>query len=91
MSNLTNAERETHFNQTAEERIAGVWHIYTDDPHWLKRLAQLDIPCEEDAGSEGKHFTLETSVGTVSIRAKRQVSDRERARLAAQLKRGREK
>ena len=35
---LSPAERETHISQSADERSAGFWHVYSDDPYWIKRF-----------------------------------------------------
>jgi hypothetical protein len=34
-------EMETAITQTAEDRARGVWHVYSDDPYWQRRLDEL--------------------------------------------------
>lgn len=53
---LTNEERETHFNMTGDDH--GRWHIFTDDPFWLRRLDKCKgAECIRAVG-EGKEYTL---------------------------------
>jgi len=82
---LPKEEQETHFSQTAEERIAGIWHVYTDDPIWLRKLDRMDAEDVEVESHGGKHYVFKKLYGSVSFRAKRKVSDKTRANLAEHL------
>lgn len=92
MNNLSRSEQETHFNQTAEDRINGILHIYSDDPAWLKKIDALaqksgGIECVGVESHGGKHYRVETSAVTLSLRPKRKVSDATRERMRELRKR----
>lgn len=90
---LTREEAETHINFTHQERIDGIIWVYTEDPVIIRRCEELDG--FEDMGAEygvslpSRLFRSLNGDVTVSFRAKRHVSDKERIRLATQLAKSR--
>jgi len=80
MATLTNEERETHLNQTADDR--STWELFSDDPVMIARIDKLGIvgiPV-----GEGKCYTLDKS--QVSIRKKRTpMSDEQREAAASRF------
>ncbi len=81
MVELSNAERETHISQCADNRA--MWEIYTDDPVWQARLQKLGIEPFKTIG-EGMWCTVPAA--QVAIRkAKRKLTEAESARLAERL------
>ena len=55
--NLTNAERETHFNIVADNR--GEVEVSTDDPVWRRKLDKYFTPVEE-LGFGGARYIIPT-------------------------------
>lgn len=81
MSNeLSNAERETHLNMTADDR--STWIVFTDDPVMMRKL---DVVAESaKAVGAGKEYRLRAD--QVLIRkGKRFVSDEIRRKSAERL------
>lgn len=81
MSNLSNAERETHINMTAEDRSK--WTVFTDDPVMIRKLDKI-AKCTGKHG-EGKYYELEKA--QVSLRKKRVLTAAQRAELRERGKR----
>lgn len=97
---LTREEQETHFSQTAQDRIDGVWHIYTDDLVWIGKIDKLleracskgleGTQCEKVESHGMMQYRLQSTALQAGLRLKRQVSEEDRARIAEQLRRGRD-
>lgn len=85
---LSRDEMETHFSQTAAERIAGTWHVYTDDPFWIRRMdgradrVSADDVTVSDASHGGRHYEFLHGSINVGIRLKRQMTDAQRDQVA---------
>lgn len=56
---LSRNEQETHISQTAEDRIAGHWYIYSDDPVHMRRLDEIAEFVREEG--QGKHYRLQNN------------------------------
>jgi len=80
MNNLSNEERESHFNMVANDR--SVYEVFSDDP---VVVARLDKICEAYKVTDtGKHYHLPAN--QVSLRKPpKPMSEARRAKLAAQL------
>ena len=81
MTALTNAERETHLNMTADNR--GVWEIASDDPVMQRRIEAVGAALIRQRG-ETKFYTLPAD--QVTIRRKRELSSEQRAALSERAK-----
>ena len=80
---LTNEERETHLNMTADDR--GVWIVYSDDPVMIARLERIGAKLTENAPDGiGRHYALSTDQ-VLLRKGKRQLSDATRGGMAARL------
>lgn len=55
MSRLELAEREIAFSQSALDRRAGVWHVWTNDPYWFRRLATIGAEVVRDSGASKEY------------------------------------
>ena len=73
MTNLTNEERETLFNQTADDH--SIWAVATNDPMWIARIEKLGFAPTKIRG-ETRWYSVPDDF--VHIRAKRQVSEAQR-------------
>lgn len=58
MSRLELVEREIAFSQSAQDRRDGVWHVWTNDPYWLRRLATIGAEVVRDSGAS-KEYKLD--------------------------------
>lgn len=79
MNTLTLDERETHYSQTAQERIDGVWHAYTDDPTTIRKLDRLverlnDGDVEIEERGDGRLYRFAPKTAIVNLRAKPKIS-----------------
>ena len=81
MTALTNAERETHLNMTADNRA--VWEITSDDPVMLRRLEAVGATLVRQRG-ETRWYTLPAE--QVTIRRRRELTDEQRAVLSERAK-----
>lgn len=72
---MTNAERETHLNQTGDNH--STWEVFTDDPYWQCRLDKVTTPVK--VVGEGRYYKLDK--GQITIRKKRQLSETQRRKL----------
>jgi len=80
---LTNAERETHVSQTADDRSQ--WEMYTDDPVWIARMEKLGIEPTRQT-STGVFYTVPDA--QVSIRkARKPLTEAQRAKLSKRMAR----
>lgn len=50
-------EREISITQNALDRRDGVWHVWSNDPYWNRRLERVGAVVERVAG-DGKEYTL---------------------------------
>lgn len=78
---LSNAERETHINQCADDR--SMWECYTDDPVWIARLEKIGIKPDKAIGA-GFRYTIPDNQITVR-RAKKPMTEAQRVKLAKRL------
>jgi hypothetical protein len=62
MSNLSLEEKETHFNQTADDR--SVWEVASNDPVWILKLERASATLIRQRG-ETKFFTIPASQVTI--------------------------
>ena len=91
MSNLSNEERETHLNQSADDRKT--WEMATDDPVWIARMEKLGIAPDRTRG-ETHFYTIPDNQITVrrkvvmSEEAKRAAAERLRAARLAKANAG---
>ena len=84
MNDLSNAERETHMNLTADDR--GTWEVFSDDPVMINRLDKI---CEAyRVTSTGKHYRLPDKQVTLR-KPKKPMSEAQKAKLVEQLAKGR--
>ena len=83
MSDLTNAERETHFNQNADDR--SVWEVATNDPVWVARMEKAGATLIRKRG-ETHFFTMPDSQFTVrkALSPEQRAAQVERGRLASE-------
>ncbi len=73
---LTNEERETHLNMTADAR--GVWEVFSDDPVMMRKLERIGAQVVRE-DPPGKHYRLTANQVTLrKVPAKREVSEAER-------------
>ena len=85
---LSRDEIETHFSQTAAERIAGTWMVYTDDPVWIRRLDERaervsgDDVVVLDTSHGGRHYEFKRRSINVGIRLRTQMTDAQREQIA---------
>lgn len=77
MADLTLAEKETHLNMSAADR--NVWEISTDDEVMQRRFESIGAKLIYTRGGT-KFYTLPAN--QVSLRNKRELSDKQRAALA---------
>ena len=85
--NLSRDEQESHFSQTAQERIDNILHAYSDDEVWIRAVERLGIEGRQVNEFGGMEYEIDLNDYSLSLRKKRKVSDAERKRLAAQLSR----
>ena len=69
MKKLPREEQETLINQTAQERIDGLWHVYSDDPTVMRKLDKIGVLVREEE-SGGRHYTLEQAQVSLSKKRK---------------------
>lgn len=88
MMKLTRDEQETHYSQTAQERIDGVWQVYTDDPVSVRqfddiaeRVADEDVDVLVKDSTLGKLYTFKNSSLRVSTGPKQKWSDERREEM----------
>lgn len=82
MNDLSNAERETMLNMTADDRSG--WIVFSDDPVMMRRLETANAEFVRNVGV-GKEYRLKTE--QVLIRkGKRVVSDEQRRKAAEHMK-----
>lgn len=75
MATLTNEERETHLNMTADDRSA--WKVFSDDPVMIARLDKISTAYKSTAN--GRWYRL--TAGQVTLKKERaELSDEERQR-----------
>ena len=90
---LSREETETHINFTHQNRIDRIIWVYTEDPVIIRRCEELDgfkdMGADYGVNLPSRLFRSENGDVTVSFRAKRQVSEKERIRLATQLAKSR--
>lgn len=84
MLELSNEERETHLNMTADNR--NQWHVYSDDPIMQRRLESVGATLVRVAADGlGKEYTLPAN--QISFRnPPKPLSDARKAQLADQLR-----
>jgi len=70
---LSRDEMETHISQTAEERSRGIWHVYTDDPYWIRRLDERGGKLVKVERSGGRHY--EIAHRQISLRTARNIAE----------------
>ncbi len=92
---LSRDETETAIVQTTRERIDGTITIYTEDQVWVNKILRLgsafkDVSDEYGIKRPGYVFRSQNHTATISIRAKRQVSDEQREVLRERLLKARE-
>ena len=71
---LSRDEQETHFSQTVEERLRGVWAVYTDDPYWILRLDRKGKLMRQEANGPGRHYEIEHRQLTLRSPGKKQAT-----------------
>lgn len=81
MNDLSNEERETHFNMTGDDH--GVWLVYSDDPFWIRRLDAI-AEFVRNVG-HGKEYRLQADQLTLR-KGKRQLSAEHKAQLADRMR-----
>jgi hypothetical protein len=83
---LTLAEKETHFNMTADDR--SIYHIYSDDEVMMRKLESIGAKLVKTEAHGGKHYTLPAS--QISLRKPRApMSEAQKAKLSRQLAKAR--
>lgn len=81
MSNeLSNAERETHFNIVADDR--NTVHAFSDDPVWMARLDKL---ATGTAHKGGKSYKLHIDQ-LVIRKGKKAMSDAQKAQMSERMR-----
>lgn len=80
MNELSNAERETHFNIMADDRSKV--YVFSDDPVWMQRLDRIATGA---AHGSGKKYELRIDQLVVR-KGKKQVSEAQRAQLSARMR-----
>lgn len=48
-------EREIAISQSAQDRHDGVWHVWTNDPFWFRRLAAIGAEVVKDSGGSKEY------------------------------------
>ena len=85
--NLTRSEQETHFNQTAEDRIAGIVYVYTDDPTMITQMKKWGWTGHPVG--DGMQYVCENAYMGVYAKKTRELTDEQREAAAERLHRTR--
>jgi len=81
---LASSERETHINQVADDRSK--WDIFSEDTVFVARLQRLGYTPYRTTPT-GAWFTLPSNALTIRKPGGRQLTEQQRAELAARLRR----
>ena len=82
IEDMTNAERETHLNMSADDR--GTWQVYSDDPVMQRRMEKVGATLVKTEAHGGKHYTMRADQVLLRL-GKRKVSEAQRKVLADRL------
>lgn len=85
---LSREEQETHFNQTAEDRINDVVHVYTDDTVVINKM-EKDGWVGKPTPSGGMHYICENARMGVYRRRTMDLTDEQRQEMAERLQNAR--
>lgn len=83
MSDLSNAERETCLNMTADNRSE--WEAYTDDPVMQRRFESIGAELIAEVYGGGKRYRLRANQ-ILLRRGKRRLSEATKAKLSERLR-----
>lgn len=80
--NLSRDEQETHISFTAQDRIDGVVHVFTDDPVWLRKMESIEgfVDVSDELGLTPPSRAFRSTKGSISVslRQNRKYTDEER-------------
>ena len=82
---LSRDETETHFSQSAQERINKILHVYTDDEVWIRKLDKLGLVGNEVNEFGGREYEIDMNEYSLSLRKRRQLTDAQRVKMAQNL------
>jgi hypothetical protein len=84
---IDNDSRETHLNQSASDH--NTWHIFTDDPYWIRRLDKVGELVRETG--QGREYKLQGNQVIVrAIPKKRVLTDEQREAIGKRFKAARD-
>lgn len=86
---LSRAEQETHLNQTGEDRINNVVHVYTDDPVMINKM-EKDGWAGKPNPSGGMHYVCENARMGVYRKRSMDLTEEQRQEIAERLQNARE-
>jgi len=83
---LSRNEQETHFSQSAVDRMDNTVYVYSDDPVWIRKLEKMGFEGKQVDGFGGYEFVCENCL--MSIRRKRTVelTEERREELAERMR-----
>ena len=84
---LSREEQESHFNQTAEDRLNGIVRVYTDDPTMITQMDKwgwTGTPV-----GEGMQYVCENARMGVYAKKTRELTDEQREELVERIKHAR--
>ena len=84
---LSREEQETHFSQTAEDRLAGIVYVYTDDPTMMTQMAKWGWTGHPVG--EGMQYVCENAYMGVYAKKTRELTDEQKAEITERLHRAR--
>ena len=84
---LSREEQETHFNQTALDRIAGIVYVFTDDPTMQTQMEKWGW--EGHPVGEGMQYVCENAYMGVYAKKTRELTDEQKQETADRLRRSR--
>lgn len=58
MQRLELVEREVSFTQNAADRRDGIWHVWTNDAYWHRRLKSVGATLIKEGSGGGADYTL---------------------------------
>ena len=85
---LSREEQETHFNMTADERINGIVHVFTDDPTMITQMSKWGW--QGTPVGDGMEYLCENAYMGVYARKTRELTDEQRKIAAERLREVRE-
>ena len=87
-NDLSNEERETHFNMTGDDHSQ--WIIFTDDRYWVRRMERVGAELIAEVG-KGRQYRLPANQVSVRVPPKpRKMTTEQKRKLVERLQAGRD-